>query len=113
MQDLTFQLERLVGGMYVYCRQSYKLLKPACVFPIEVQLQLGPPGEEEFIASSVFDEERERERSKSKSDEASGGESLPVEGKQQDGTGQETEQQPASSQPGTVVEGDLISIDWM
>ena len=111
MQDLTFQLERLVGGMYVYCRQSYKLLKPACVFPIEVQLQLGPPGEEEFIASSVFDEERERERSKSKSDEVSGGGSLPIEGKQQDGAGQETVQQsPPSSQSGTVVE-DLISID--
>lgn len=26
--------------MYVYCRQSYNALKPACVFPIEVQLQL-------------------------------------------------------------------------
>ena len=24
----------------MYCRQSYKVLKPACVFPIEVELQL-------------------------------------------------------------------------
>lgn len=40
VQDLAFQLERLIGGMYVYCRQSYNVLKPACVFPIEVQLQL-------------------------------------------------------------------------
>uniref|UniRef100_A0A1X7V7Q8 PRKCA-binding protein n=2 Tax=Amphimedon queenslandica TaxID=400682 RepID=A0A1X7V7Q8_AMPQE len=51
VQDLAFQLERLIGGMYVYCRQSYNVLKPACVFPIEVQLQLeekqGPIGMEE------------------------------------------------------------------
>lgn len=40
VQDLAFQLERLIGGMYVYCRQGYNALKPACVFPIEVQLQL-------------------------------------------------------------------------
>lgn len=40
VQDVAFQLERLIGGMYVYCRQSYKALKPACVFPIEVELQL-------------------------------------------------------------------------
>ena len=102
--------------MYVYCRQSYKLLKPACVFPIEVQLQVGPPGEEEFIASSVFDEERERERSKLRSDEVSGGGgSLPIAGREQNGAGPETVQQqqqpPPSSQPETVAEGDLISID--
>ena len=51
VQDLAFQLERLIGGMYVYCRQSYNILKPACVFPIEVQLQLEekqvPIGEED------------------------------------------------------------------
>ena len=40
VQDVAFQLERLIGGLYVYCRQSYKVLKPACVFPIEVELQL-------------------------------------------------------------------------
>ena len=38
MQDLAFQLEWLVAGMYVYTWQCYKILKPAAIFPIEVQL---------------------------------------------------------------------------
>lgn len=50
MQDVAFQLERLVGGMYVYNRQCYKAMKQAAVFPIEVQLSIHPAtqeGEEE------------------------------------------------------------------
>ena len=39
VQDVAFHLERLVSGMYVYYRQSHKALKPAAVFPIEVELQ--------------------------------------------------------------------------
>ena len=35
---MAFQLERLVAGMYVYYRQCYKILKPAAIFPIEVEL---------------------------------------------------------------------------
>lgn len=38
VQDVAFQLERLVAGMYVYYRQCHKIMKPACVFPIEVEL---------------------------------------------------------------------------
>lgn len=74
-------------------------------------MQLGPPGEEEFIASSIIDEEREQERRRARSEEATHGGSLQIEGEQQDGTGQVAEQQQPSLQPGTVVEGDLISID--
>ena len=43
VQDVAFQLERLVGGMYVYNRQCYNALKQAAVFPIEVQLSIHPP----------------------------------------------------------------------
>ena len=43
VQDVAFQLERLVGGMYVYNRQCYTALKQAAVFPIEVQLSIHPP----------------------------------------------------------------------
>ena len=43
VQDVAFQLERLVGGMYVYNRQCYNALKQAAVFPIEVQLSIRPP----------------------------------------------------------------------
>ena len=43
VQDVAFQLERLVGGMYVYNRQCYNVLKQAAVFPIEVQLSIHPP----------------------------------------------------------------------
>ena len=43
VQDVAFQLERLVGGMYVYNRQCYNALKLAAVFPIEVQLSIHPP----------------------------------------------------------------------
>lgn len=59
VQDVAFQLERLIGGMYVYCRQSYKALKPACVFPIEVQLQLheSPTLNVGDAEESVVDEE--------------------------------------------------------
>ena len=39
VQDVAFQLERLVAGMYVYNRQCHKVLKPAAIFPIEVQLE--------------------------------------------------------------------------
>jgi len=39
VQDVAFHLERLVAGMYVYYRQSHLALKPAAVFPIEVELQ--------------------------------------------------------------------------
>lgn len=38
VQDVAFQLERLIAGMYIYYRQSYRSLKPAAVFPIEVEL---------------------------------------------------------------------------
>lgn len=38
VQDVAFQLERVVAGMYIYYRQSYRSLKPAAVFPIEVEL---------------------------------------------------------------------------
>lgn len=38
MQDVAFQLERLVAGMYIYYRQCHRALKPAAVFPIEVEL---------------------------------------------------------------------------
>ena len=38
VQDVAFQLERLVAGMYIYYRQSYRSIKPAAVFPIEVEL---------------------------------------------------------------------------
>ncbi|XP_064406147.1 PRKCA-binding protein-like isoform X2 [Halichondria panicea] len=38
VQDVAFQLERLVAGMYVYYRQCHKIMTPACVFPIEVEL---------------------------------------------------------------------------
>ena len=38
VQDVAFQLERMVAGMYVYYRQSYRSLKPTAVFPIEVEL---------------------------------------------------------------------------
>ncbi len=43
VQDVAFQLERLVAGMYIYQRQCYKVLKPAAVFPIEVELGIIPP----------------------------------------------------------------------
>ena len=63
VQDVAFQLERLVGGMYVYSRQSYKILKPACVFPIEVHLELEntPP-----ILQDEDDIEEEKEKEKEK-----------------------------------------------
>lgn len=35
---MAFQLERLVAGMYIYYRQCHRYLKPAAVFPIEVEL---------------------------------------------------------------------------
>lgn len=38
VQDVAFQLERLVAGMYIYYRQCYRSLKPAAIFPIEVEL---------------------------------------------------------------------------
>ena len=38
VQDVAFQLERLVAGMYVYYRQCFKIFKPAAIFPIEVEL---------------------------------------------------------------------------
>lgn len=38
VQDVAFQLERLVAGMYIYYRQCHRSLKPAAVFPIEVEL---------------------------------------------------------------------------
>ena len=40
MQDVAFQLERLITGLYVYNRKCHKLLKPAAVFPIEVHLSI-------------------------------------------------------------------------
>ncbi len=40
VQDVAFQLERLVAGMYVYYRQSYRNLKPTAIFPIEVELSI-------------------------------------------------------------------------
>eukprot|EP00731_Ephydatia_muelleri_P029184 Em0020g828a len=40
VQDVAFQLERLVASMYVYYRQCHNTLKPAAVFPIEVQLTI-------------------------------------------------------------------------
>lgn len=42
VQDVAFQLERLVAGMYVYYRQCHKALKPAAIFPIEVELGFDP-----------------------------------------------------------------------
>ena len=42
VQDVAFQLERLVAGMYVYYRQCYRALKPAAIFPIEVELGFDP-----------------------------------------------------------------------
>ena len=39
---MAFQLERLVAGMYVYYRQCHKALKPAAIFPIEVELGFDP-----------------------------------------------------------------------
>ena len=42
VQDVAFQLERLVGGLYVYNRQCHKTMKQAAVFPIEVQLSVHP-----------------------------------------------------------------------
>ena len=38
VQDVAFQLERLVAGMYIYYRQCHRTLKPAAIFPIEVEL---------------------------------------------------------------------------
>ena len=38
VQDVAFQLERLIAGMYIYYRQCHRTLKPAAVFPIEVEL---------------------------------------------------------------------------
>ena len=42
VQDVVFQLERLVAGMYVYYRQCHRALKPAAIFPIEVELGFDP-----------------------------------------------------------------------
>ena len=42
VQDVAFQLERLVAGMYVYYRQCHRALKPAAIFPIEVELGFDP-----------------------------------------------------------------------
>ena len=40
VQDVAFQLERVVAGMYIYYRQSYRTLKPSAIFPIEVELDI-------------------------------------------------------------------------
>lgn len=64
VQDVAFQLERLVGGMYVYNRQCYKAMKQAAVFPIEVQLSIHPAtqeGEEEEREGDGEGEERKGE----------------------------------------------------
>lgn len=55
VQDVAFQLERLVAGMYIYNRQCHKALKPAAIFPIEVELDT-------LLPSHNPTKERERER---------------------------------------------------
>ena len=54
MQDVAFQLERLVAGMYVYYRQCHRALKPAAIFPIEVEL-LGDAAMASVLPSSLSD----------------------------------------------------------
>lgn len=44
VQDVAFQLERLVAGMYIYYRQCHRSLKPAAIFPIEVELEANLTG---------------------------------------------------------------------
>ena len=68
VQDVAFQLERLVGGLYVYNRQCHKTMKQAAVFPIEVQLSVHPephpPLEGEGDGDGEGEEEGEGEKGK-------------------------------------------------
>lgn len=54
VQDVAFQLERLVAGMYVYYRQCHRALKPAAIFPIEVEL-LGDAAMASVLPPSLSD----------------------------------------------------------
>lgn len=110
VQDLAFQLERLVAGLYVYSRQCHKIFKPAAVFPIEVELGvelLPPPSVEEEEVVEVAEKE-------AKDDE--GSTAAVTNG---DATADDIEKENIREEPENegdkdekgVIEGNLISLD--
>ena len=116
VKDLVFQLERMVAGLYVYTRQCYKALKPAAVFPIEVQL--GPElltAAEQVAAETVAveaveekEEEKEEEEEKERVVQDGAGDVVPA----QDSNGGAEDLKPEGAESGLgLMEGDLISIN--
>ena len=97
VQDMAFQLERLVGSMYVYNRQCHKAFKQAAVFPIEVQLTVDSIQQQAMPTMSLIEPEEEQSQEE-------------VEKKEEE---EEEEEEKGEEEEGKEPQEDLlIQTDW-
>ncbi len=86
MQDIVFQLQRLVTAMAKYHNECHSILKDAIVFPIEVDLSRSTFT---YDTSNQFDDEEEEEVEE----------------------GEETAEEATEPSKPPAISGDLISTD--